>query len=181
LLFATWSGLPLELSNPVQVAFLPELTAHKDKLLSGQERGTAVYAATFIRQRRIVLESGLLARPAALRFIFVHEVFHFVWSRLGNTRRNEYVRLVAQEVASNARGELGESSSVKKEELRGDSAISSSPAVWRDYACESFCDSAAFLFTGVVVHEGAKLGKTWIAFRRKWFEQNLRDERRWTV
>ncbi len=50
---------------------------------------------------------------------------------------------------------------------------SSRSAVWREYVCESFCDSAGALFTGTPVHDGPKLGKTWTAIRRKWFDEKL--------
>lgn len=126
-----------------------------------------------------MLESGLLADPAALQFIFVHEVFHFVWVRLGNRSRNEYGALLSEEIAGNARGELGESSGVKKAELRKMQKVPS--VLWRDYVCESFCDSAAWVFTGASVHAGFKLGKRWTAIRRDWFGDNLADERRWAV
>lgn len=179
LLLTTWTGLPLNPGRPVQVAFLPELTAHRGKLLSRADRGTPVYAATYIRRRRMVLESSLLSDPAALRFIFVHELFHFVWVRLGNRTRHEYSDLLSRELARNARGELGESSLVKKAELRRH--LESSSALWRDYICESFCDSAACILTGATVHNGLKLATRWTAIRRDWFEGNLHDERRWAM
>ena len=180
-LVTTWTGLPLELSSPVQVAFLPDLTAHRGKLLSRADRGTPVYAASFIRQRRIVIEQDLLSSPAVLRFIFVHELFHFVWVRLGNTRRGEYSRLLMAELAGKARGELGESSAVKKAELQLDHELSPGSKLWRDYACESFCDSAASIFTEGPVHEGARLGKAWSKLRRQWLLQKLADRCRWAV
>ena len=181
LLFTTWTGLPFEPGRPVQVAFLPELTAHRGKLLSRADHGTPIYAATYIRRRKIVLETSLLADSAALRFIFVHELFHFVWVRLGNKTRDEYSGLLLAEIAGRARGELGESSGVKKAELREHVELSPSSALWRDYMCESFCDSAACLFTGCIVHEGPKLAKRWTAIRRDWFGKNLDDGRRWAI
>ena len=181
LLFTTWTGLPLEAGRPVQVAFLPELSAYRGKLLSRADRGTPVYAATYIRRRRIVLETSLLADPAALRFIFIHELFHFVWVRLGNRTRDEYSELLRREMARNARGELGESSLVKKAELGRHLECSPSSALWRDYICESFCDSAASVLTGAPVHAGLKLATRWTAIRRDWFEGNRHDERRWAI
>jgi hypothetical protein len=181
LLIKTWTGLPLKPSSPVQLAFLPELTAHRGKLLSGTNRGTPVYAASFFRKRRIVLETGLLSSPAILRFVFVHELFHFAWVRLGNRRRDEYSHLLRQEIDAHARGELGESSAVKKEELQRKFDLGVGSGLWRDYVCESFCDSAGSMFTAGPVHKGLKLGKTWTALRREWFLQNLSDEFRWTV
>jgi hypothetical protein len=181
LLVSTWTGLPLELSSPVQVAFLPGLTAYRGKLLSRADRGTPVYAASFIRQRRIVIEQDLLSSPAVLRFILVHEFFHFVWVRLGNTSRAEYSRLLVAELVGKARGELGESSAVKKAELQPDGKLSPPSKLWRDYACESFCDSAASIFTQGPVHEGARLGKAWSKIRRQWLLQKLADRCRWAV
>ncbi len=119
-----------------------------------------MYAASFIRQRRIVLEASLLSSPTTLRFIFVHEVFHFAWVRVGNRARNDYARLLTNELQHGARGELGESSAVKKAELRLQPEIPSASKLWRDYLCESFCDSAAYMLTGGSVHEGAKLAKS---------------------
>ena len=181
LLLSTWTGLPLEPSSPVQLAFLPELTAHRGKLLSRAGRGTPVYAATFIRQRRIVLETTLLSTPAVLRFIFAHELFHFAWVRLGNKKRAEYSCLLVHEMEQRARGELGESAAVKKAELRDQPEISPGGPLWRDYVCESFCDSAACIFGEGSVHEGVKLAKTWTVMRRDWFLQSLADGRRWAL
>jgi len=181
LLIASWTGLPLNPSSPVQLAFLPDLTVCRGKLLSGAEVGTPVYAAAFLRQRRIVLESGLLSDPAVLRFIFVHELFHFVWMRLSNRVRDEYSRLIAYEMERGARGELGESSAVKKAAIGKGTPSGPVTALWRDYVCESFCDSAGCLFTGAPVHESAKLGKAWTAIRRHWFECKLAGERRWAI
>jgi hypothetical protein len=181
LLFTTWTGLPLKPGLPVQVAFWPELTAHRGNLLSRADRGTPVYAATFIRRRQIVLDTSLLEDAAALRFIFVHELFHFVWVRLGNRMRDEYSQLLLRETARNGRGELGESSLVKKAELRRHGESSPSSALWRDYICESFCDSAAYIFTGAPVHAGLKLATRWTAIRRDWFEGNLHHGGRWAI
>lgn len=134
-----------------------------------------MYAASFIRQRRIVLETALLSSPKTLQFIFIHEVFHFAWVRLGNAARREYSRLLTNELQHRARGELGESSAVKKAELRFQ------PELWRDYLCESFCDSAAYIFAGDTVHEGAKLGRAWTALRREWFLEKVAAGARWAV
>lgn len=180
-LIATWTGLPLQPSSPVQLAFLPGLAVSGGKLLSGGDVGTPVYAAAFLRQRRIILEASLLSDAALLRFIFVHELFHFVWMRLGNSARAEYSRLIAREFMSRARGELGESSAVKRAALGNATQGLLQSAAWREYVCESFCDSAGFLFTGASVHDDPKLGKTWTAIRRRWFDEKLAGERRWPI
>lgn len=173
--------MPLEAGRPVQVAFRPALTAYNGKLLSRADRGTPVYAAMYIRRRKMVLETSLLAHAAALRFVFVHELFHFAWVRLGNKTREEYSGLLLTEIARRARGELGESSAVKKTELREHAGVSPSSALWRDYICESFCDSAACIFTGRTVHEGPNLAKRWRAIRGDWFDKKIEGEHRWAI
>ncbi|MBV8896547.1 MAG: hypothetical protein JO051_08545 [Acidobacteriaceae bacterium] len=127
--------------------------------------GTAVHAASFIRGRRIVLESGLLRHRRLLRLILVHELFHFVWARLSNRKRAEYSHLLAQEFLHGARGELGESSGLKK-------AARPKPGTraWRDYVCESFCDSAAFVYSRINRHHAITLAQRWRQRRRRWFE-----------
>ena len=144
------------------------------------DRGTPVYAASFIRQRRIVLETGLaLPAPPLLRFIFVHEVFHFAWVRLGNSSERRILQLLMGELRLTARGELGESSAVKKAELRAPPEFRRGSKLWRDYICESFCDSAACILSAGPVHDGAKLGKRWTAFGANGSWGNLADELRW--
>ncbi len=135
-------------------------------MLSGdpQERGTPVHAASFLRKREIVLESELLARKRDLRLILVHEIFHFVWLRLGNGKRRQFRALLEQELKAGARGELGESAEVHK------LAIRHNPNGWRDYVCESFCDSGAWLYAGIKHSSNWTLASRWQRKRRQWFE-----------
>jgi hypothetical protein len=145
--------------DPVSIKILPHLTAHRGKLLSGSpHRGVPVHAATFIRRREIVLETQLTRKPGDLRLITVHEIFHFAWARLGNSARRAWAALVEAEVAAHARGELGESSSLKN-----------SP----DYVCESFCDTAAWLYSGVRRSPHFTLAERWRSRRRAWFEHTF--------
>ena len=118
-----------------------------------------VHAASFIRRREIVLETELLRKPD-LPLIFVHELFHFVWVRLGNAKRSSYAALLAKERMAHARGELGESSLVRKQ---------IAPET-RDYVCESFCDTAAWRY---VPHNNVSLAESWQRHRQAWFEANL--------
>lgn len=180
-LSSTWVGLPLVVSSPIQVSFQPQLTAWRGKLLSQGDCGVPVHAASFIRARTIVLEKELLSNFSLLRFIFVHELFHFVWARLGNTRRSEYGRILLNEIQRRARGELGESSEVKKAEVRRLPTPSSRPKLWREYVCESFCDSAASLLCGGCVHTGLSLAGSRIAIRRQWLMDEGGETRRWAV
>jgi hypothetical protein len=121
-----------------------------------------VHAATFIRRREIVLETDLTRKPGDLGLITVHEIFHFVWARLGNPARRAWSALLETEAAAHARGELGESSSLKK-----------SPVCTRDYACESFCDTAAWLYSGVRRSPHFTLAERWRSRRRAWFEHTF--------
>jgi hypothetical protein len=153
------NGLPALTGSPIYVRALTQLTAHRGRLLSQTpERGTPVHAASFIRRREIVLEEELLGKRE-LAAIAVHEIFHFAWVRLGNARRAGYTALLAEERRGKARGEVGESAAVKKQ---------ADPSC-RDYVCESFCDTAAWLYA-----PGAKanvtLGQRWRAQRKAWFE-----------
>jgi hypothetical protein len=180
-LLTTWTGLPIEPAAAVQVAFLPRLTDYRGKLLSGDHRGTPIYAAAFVRERRIVLETDLVKTPDALRFIFVHELFHLAWLRLGNGRREAFRKLLVNEIAANVRGELGESSTVKKGQWMACPEFSVRAPNWRDYTCESFCDSAASFYAAGRVPSGYKIGKAWTAIRRDWFDRNLGELGRWPV
>jgi hypothetical protein len=148
----------------------PKLTAYRGKLLSGfPNLGTAIYAAAFIRQRRIVLETTLLRRPDMLRLILTHEVFHFVWVRLGNRPRREFAALLRRELKNGARGELGESSSVRKTALTDMDHLRCSSERWREYVCESFCDTAAWFYSAEPNRADFTLSGRWKKIRRRWF------------
>ena len=91
------------------------------------------------------------ARPREFPRIFVHELFHFVWLRAGNPRRWSFERVVRGEFRSGARGELGWSAEWRKAALRAGDVRRRSRR-WREYCCESFCDTAAWLYSGVIRH-----------------------------
>ena len=144
------------------------LTACRGKLFSGDpKRGSPVYAATFVRERKIVLDTDLLRRPRLLRLIFLHELFHFVWVRLGNRKRHEFAAMLRRELENCARGEMGESSGVQKERVLNQGSGCSSQ-VWRDYACEAFCDTAAWLFAGKPRLPVGALTRPWRERRERW-------------
>ena len=161
-------GLPELFGSPISVYTLPALKAHRGKLLTGDSAaaGTEVHAASFIHKREIVLETALLLRPHSLRLILVHEVFHFVWPRLGNPVRQSFVSLLSEELNAGAQGELGESAGVHK--------LASQPknrqTNRRDYICESFCDSAAWLYAGLNSSSNWTLAARWRKRRQAWFE-----------
>lgn len=129
-----------------------------------------MYAGTFIRKREIVLETALLASPRMLRLIVVHEIFHFVWMRLANSLRKQFADLLFHELERRAPGELGESAGVRKSLLGAQGAFSPTSQLWRDYVCESFCDTAAWLYAGVERHRSFTLAARWRRLRKSWFQ-----------
>ena len=154
----------------------PALASHRGKLLSAHgRRGTPVHAACFIRNREIVLETALLRSPRLLALIVVHEIFHFVWSRLGNRARSEFARVLARELEHGAPGELGESAALKKALLEAGKTPAENSRLWREYVCESFCDTAAWVYAGVARHGSFTLPRKWRQARRGWFGEELVD------
>jgi transposase InsO family protein len=127
-----------------------------------------VHAASFLRERRIAFDCTVREFPR----IFVHELFHFVWLRAGNARRWSYERLLAAEIRSGARGELGWSAEWRKLELTRRDAGRRTRR-WREYCCESFCDSAAWLYSGIGRHPEFTLPQGCRKRRREWFAREL--------
>jgi hypothetical protein len=119
-----------------------------------------------------VLESQLAADPRELARILLHELFHFVWFRAGNPRRHSYELLLDAEMGHRARGELGWSAESRKRALApADRRLRSRR--WREYVCESFCDSAAWLLAGSRAHAEATLALRFRRARREWFRKTL--------
>jgi hypothetical protein len=164
--------LPALSGRRIQVSFRPRLTAHRGKLLSRSPKGDAVYAGTFLRKRRIVLDDDMLRTPRILERIFVHEVFHFVWLRLGTRLRASYEELLAGELERAARGELGWSAESMKMKLTREDREERSRR-WRDYVCESFCDTAGWLFGTTRQYSEMTLARRFREERRRWFKENL--------
>ena len=132
------------------------------------ESGAPAHAATYMRERRMVLEEALMADAGEFARIFVHELFHFAWLRLGNVKRRSYERLVAGELRRGTRGELGWSAEWRKEKLNVRDRTQRTRK-WREYCCESFCDTAAWAYAGLRKHDEFSLGKAARERRRKWF------------
>ncbi len=155
--------------RPIEVAFLPALKAHRGKLLSGDAaRGKEVHAASFLRDRRIVVDSALRAHPRELARILTHELFHFAWLRLGNPRRRSWEDLLRREIAARLAGELGWSAELAKSALTRRDRVRRTLR-WREYLCESFCDSAAWLFNASARHAEFTLAASARRARRQWF------------
>jgi hypothetical protein len=123
-------------------------------------------AATSIPKRLILLDREVLQHRGDFERILVHEVFHFAWLRLSNEERWSWERLLQSERAT---GELGWSAEWRKRELTSADRAGRSRK-WRLYACESFCDSAAWLYSGIGRHDEFTLPARARNQRRRWFE-----------
>jgi len=93
---------PLFLSRDPRTAAvvrrMPPLTGapvRVDVVRALRDRRGPVHAASFLRQRRIALDCTRAEFPR----IFVHEVAHFIWLRLGNPARFGYERVLRAEIA----------------------------------------------------------------------------------
>jgi hypothetical protein len=128
-----------------------------------------VHAGGFLRGREIVLDQALQHNGAELARILTHEVFHFVWLRLGNRRRQDWETVLRDELARKARGELGWSAEWRKLRLTP-ADMSKRSRRWREYACESFCDTAAWLWAGNDGHPEFTLKPRFQLARRTWFQ-----------
>ena len=126
-------------------------------------------AATSIPRRLILLDRDVLARRGEFERILIHEIFHFAWVRLSNESRREWERLLASE---RAKGELGWSAEWRKSKLQASDPRTRSPK-WRRYACESFCDSAAWLYAGLSKHDEFTLAAAARRTRKRWFERKF--------
>ena len=148
-------GLPPLSGAPIRVEASPGL----------HDRYGEVHAGSFLRERRIALN----CTRAEFRRIVIHELFHFVWLRLGNPLRQSYEALLR---AERANGELGWSAEWRRQRLRrADRRLRSRR--WREYCCESFCDTAAWLYAGVEQHAEFTLAGRHRRDRRVWFRQAL--------
>jgi hypothetical protein len=166
--------LPSLDGDGVEVGFIPALTASRRKLYSNRQYGQPVYAATYIRQRKIILDQELERRPRELARILTHELFHFAWVRLSNQTRHSYERLVREEWKRHTRGELGWSAESRKAALPRTLRLAIRRSrLWREYLCESFCDTAAWLYSGVRRHPEFTLAARWREKRAEWFHASF--------
>jgi hypothetical protein len=129
-----------------------------------RDGGRDVHAGSFVRKRSIAFNC---AKKEFAR-VCVHELFHFVWLRLGNQRRRAYEEVLRTEFTAGARGELGWSAEWRKNELTaGD--VQFRNRLWREYCCESFCDTAAWIYSGIRRHPEFTLLRKFRERRRRWF------------
>lgn len=153
---------------------LPELDGHpidiryEKGLLDAA--GHPAHAATSIKHRVIVLDKELKSAGPERARVVVHELFHFVWVRLGNPLRRSWEELMCAEFAAQAGGDTGWSSEWRKRELTAADREKRNKW-WREYCCESFCDTASLIFTGL--DDETTLAVRWLDKRRTWFEGNI--------
>lgn len=148
------SRLPPLQGTPIDFTFAPELTV----------RGVKMDAAAFLRERRVILEQRLQGRE--LQRVTVHELFHFVWWRLGNPARHSWEALL---MAERSRGEAGWSAEWRKGAL-SDADRRNRTWRWREYVCEAFCDSAAAIFANPTQNT---LAPRFLSRRQAWFVATL--------
>ncbi|MBZ5605330.1 MAG: hypothetical protein LAO79_23775 [Acidobacteriia bacterium] len=129
-------------------------------------------AATSIPRRVILLDSEVLRRRGEFERILVHEIFHFTWTRLANATRRDWEIVLHAELDRRARGELGWSAEWRKLKLTRRDPVDRSPA-WRRYVCESFCDTAAWLYAGLGEHDEFSLAARFRDVRKRWFERTF--------
>jgi hypothetical protein len=132
------------------------------------DRHGPVHAGSFLRERRIAFD----CRASEFPRIFVHELFHFVWLRLGNPRRLAWEELMRTELALHARGELGWSAEWRKGELTTPD-LARRTRRWHEYCCESFCDTAAWRYASGRTHPEFTLAARHRQRRHQWWEQNV--------
>ena len=125
---------------------------------------TKVDASAYLRERRVVLDAALTGSEQ--RRVTVHELFHFVWWRLGNPTRWSWESLLA---AERARGEAGWSAEWRKELLTTEDRRNRTRR-WREYVCEAFCDSAAAIYAD---RGQVTLATRFLARRHSWFAATL--------
>jgi len=150
--------LPTLMGAPIWVGRAPGLS----------DRYGASHAGAMLRERRILFDCA----PAEFTRIFVHEVFHFVWLRAGNAARNSFGQLLASEMERGVSGELGWSAELRKGKLTAADRRERTRR-WREYCCESFCDTAAWLYSGVEGHDEFTLATPCRKFRAQWFSRTL--------
>jgi hypothetical protein len=145
---------------PIAIERMPGLRDHRG----------AVHAGAFLRERRITMDCSRAEFPR----IFVHELFHFVWLRAGNGARRSFERTLVAERRKGARGELGWSAEWRKLALTAPD-VQNRTRRWREYCCESFCDTAAWLYAGLHRHAEFTLAAPFRSMRRAWFATFVKD------
>ncbi len=151
----------------------PQLSGRPIRVEVRRSLGSHLAAAS-IPRRLILLDAAVFARRGEFERILIHELFHFAWGRLSNQQRRGWEDVLVHELAAGAAGELGWSAEWRKDTLSPKDIRSRTPR-WRRYACESFCDTAAWLFAGLRTHDEFTLASPLRRLRRRWFTDTLRN------
>ena len=136
----------------------------------GGERGLEVHAASFVRERRMVFDETLRTDHQEAGRILVHELFHFAWVRLSNSARQSWKQLLLHEFSQGARGEVGWSAESRKGAIQRSGTVTSG-GTWSEYACESFCDTAAWIYAEAGKHREFTLAARFRRTRLDWFRE----------
>jgi hypothetical protein len=159
--------------KPIRLSYLNLPRSARGRLVSGGHAGSALDGASFIRERRIVLSDALRGRPAEHRRILLHELFHFAWVRLGNRKRWSFEEVIRREMRAGLKGELGWPAFEAKGRLSTLDVRDRTPR-WREYACESFCDTCAWVWQQPAQGRGwTRLAVQAQALRRRWVQRIL--------
>ena len=160
--------MPPLLGTLIRVEWAPGLRAVRGRLRTGGGPGREVHAASSVRECRIVFDLALRHEPGEMSRILIHEIFHFAWVRLPNSARQSWRQLLSREFVRSARGELGWSAECRKSAIRSSSTVTSARA-WSEYSCESFCDTAAWMYADAREHDEFTLARRFRETRRAWF------------
>ena len=150
--------LPKLVGRPIRVEVRSSLGSH--------------LAATSIPRRVILLDAAVFAHRGEFERILIHELFHFAWVRLGNRKRRSWEQILQRELRARVTGELGWSAEWRKNALTRADALHRTLR-WRRYACESFCDTAAWRFAGLRGHGEFTLAGESRILRRQWISQQF--------
>jgi hypothetical protein len=151
----------------VKIDFRPNLHARRGKLFAGRNAtGEPVHAGAFLKKRRVTLDTELLSDAPELMRILTHELFHFVWWRLDNATRLDWERLLKREKTTKDLGWSAE----KRRALLTANDLRRRTKAWREYCCEAFADTAAYVFSPPGRrHEEFALPAAAKRERRRWF------------
>ena len=150
--------LPRLVGDPIRVEMRRSLGSH--------------LAGASIPRRLILLDVAVLGRRGEFERILIHELFHFAWVRLSNRERVAWEQLLARELRERVKGELGWSAEWRKEILTRVDPRLRTPK-WRRYACESFCESGAWMYAGLRNHDEFTLAASSGRKRRRWFTEQF--------
>ena len=158
----------------MKIDFRPNLHARRGKMVAGRlASGEAIHAGALLSKRRVTFDSGLLDDAPELMRIMAHELFHFVWRRLDNATRLDWEQLLASE---RTRFDLGWSAESRRRAMtREDVRLRTKR--WREYCCEAFSDTAAWIFSSGLPHDEFSLPTAARQERRRWFRRLLRERK----